>query len=204
VPAMLSLPWRLTGNRRARVLVVRLTREAEQTAGTDRPPRFLENPKVTAPTSKDPGGTALPGRYRRAGAAPACAHGRGSHGETNFGAEWAGSDHTLSTLRPGGRPTRTQDSLPVVGQTLPGGLEGPLGSSERFLRCFLHRFPPFPGLPWRKRASVRPTAVDQTEARKRRTERARSAAKEPCLGLTNHVGLGPTGQPGSAYFRVES
>ena len=30
---------------------------------------------------------------------------------------------------------------------------GPLGSSERFLRCFLHRFPPFPGLPWRKRAS---------------------------------------------------
>jgi hypothetical protein len=30
--------------------------------------------------------------------------------------------HTLSTLRPVGHPTRTQDSLPVVGQTLPGGL----------------------------------------------------------------------------------
>ena len=55
--------------------------------------------------------------------APACAHGRGSHDETNFGAEWAGSVHTLSTLRPGGRPTRTQDSLPAVGQTLPGGLK---------------------------------------------------------------------------------
>jgi hypothetical protein len=121
VPAMLSLPARLTGNRRARVLVDRLTRKAEGTAGTSRPPRFLGNPKVAAPTSKDPGGTALPGRYRRAGAAPACAHGGGSRDETNFGAEWAGSDHTLSTLRPGGRPTRTQDSLPAVGQTLPGG-----------------------------------------------------------------------------------
>jgi hypothetical protein len=75
-------PMRLAGDRRARVLVDRLTRVAEQTAGTDRPPRFLGNPKVTAPTSKDPGGTALPGRYRKAGAAPTCAHGRGSHDET--------------------------------------------------------------------------------------------------------------------------
>jgi hypothetical protein len=80
----------------------------------------------------DPGGTALPGQYGRAGAAPACAHGRGSHDETNFGAGWAGSGHTLSTLRPGGHPPRAQDSLPAVGQTLPGGLQGPLGSSERF------------------------------------------------------------------------
>src|SRR6516225_2650351 len=63
--------------------------------------------------------------------------------------------HTLSTLRPVGHPARTQDSLPAVGQTLPGGLSVPLGSSERFLRCFLHRFPPFPGFPWRKRAPVR-------------------------------------------------
>src|SRR5262249_55349233 len=62
--------------------------------------------------------------------------------------------HTLSTLRPVGRPARTQDSLPAVGQTLPGGLSVPLGPSERFLRCILHRFPPSPGFPWRKRASV--------------------------------------------------
>src|SRR5262245_24482719 len=62
--------------------------------------------------------------------------------------------HTLSTLRPVGRPARTQDSLPAVGRTLPGGLSVPLGPSERFLRCILHRFPPFPGFPWRKRASV--------------------------------------------------
>src|SRR5262249_47864630 len=58
-----------------------------------------------------------------ASAAPACAHGRGCRDETNFGAGWAGSGHTLSTLRPVGRPTRTQDSLPAVGQTLPGGLQ---------------------------------------------------------------------------------
>jgi hypothetical protein len=31
--------------------------------------------------------------------------------------------HTLSTLRPVGHPARTQDSLPGVGQTLPGGLK---------------------------------------------------------------------------------
>ena len=79
---MPSLPMRLTGNRRARVLVDRLTREAEETAETDRPPRFLGNPKVPAPTSRDPGGTALPGQYGRAGAAPTCAHGGGSHEET--------------------------------------------------------------------------------------------------------------------------
>src|SRR5262245_11045597 len=71
--------------------------------------------------------------------------------------------HTLSTLRPVGRPARTQDSLPAVGQTLPGGLSVPLGPSERFLRCFLHRFPPFPGFPWRKRAPVRHPAGEKTD-----------------------------------------
>ena len=79
---MLSLPLRLAGNRRARVLGDRLTRGAETDGGNNRPPRFLGNPQMTAPTSKDPGGTALPGQYRRAGAAPACAHGRGSREET--------------------------------------------------------------------------------------------------------------------------
>jgi hypothetical protein len=38
---------------------------------------------------------------------------------------------SLSTLRPGGLPPRTQDSLPAAGQALPGGLD-PQGSIERF------------------------------------------------------------------------
>jgi hypothetical protein len=84
----------------------RLTRTAEWTAGTGRPPRFLGNPKVAAPTSKDPGGTALPGQYRRAGTAPTCAHGRGSHDETSFRGWMGRLGHTLSTLRPVGHPTR--------------------------------------------------------------------------------------------------
>src|SRR5690242_18364398 len=64
---------------------------------------------------------------------------------------------------PGRSPHRTQDSLPAVGQTLPGGLSVPLGSSERFLRCFLHRFPPFPGLTWRKRAEVEVTEAEKSQ-----------------------------------------
>jgi hypothetical protein len=104
-------------------ITARLTQaECEVTEETNRSPRFLGNPKVTAPTSQDPGGTALPGQYRRAGAAPTCAHGRGSHDETNFGAGWAGSDTRCLRFARGGHPTRTQDSLPAVGQTLPGGL----------------------------------------------------------------------------------
>src|SRR3954449_12415644 len=66
---------------------------------------------------------------------------------------------------PGQSPARTQDSLPAVGQTLPGGLDGPLGSSERF-RAVSYISPPFPGLSWRKRAAVRRLAVEKTEAGK--------------------------------------
>jgi hypothetical protein len=55
------------------------------------------------------GGTALPGGCRSAIAAPICAHGRGSHGETNFGTEWAGSDTTfvrfVRKVTPPGRKT---------------------------------------------------------------------------------------------------
>ncbi len=74
---MISLPVRLTGNRRARVLVDRPTLEPKQTAGTSRPPRFLGNPKVPAPASETPagppsqagtGGQARPPLARTAGA----------------------------------------------------------------------------------------------------------------------------------------
>ena len=54
--------------------------------------------------------------------------------------------HSLSTLRRADYSNPTQDSLPVVGQTLPVGIQYPMGSYERFQT--MH--PPFPGLPWRK------------------------------------------------------
>ena len=57
--------------------------------------------------------------------------------------------HWLSTLRRPGRPGTTQDSLPTVGQTLPGGLEYPQGSIETFLDVsYIH--PPSPSLTQRK------------------------------------------------------
>ena len=59
---------------------------------------------------------------------------------------------------PGGSPHKTQDSLPAVGQTLPGGISVPLGSSERF-RAVSYISPPFPGFSWRKRTSAR-TAIE--------------------------------------------
>jgi hypothetical protein len=55
--------------------------------------------------------------------------------------------HPLSTLRRGGRPNTTQDSLPGGGPTLPGRDLHPQGSNERFQ--LMH--PPFPGFAWRKR-----------------------------------------------------
>ena len=140
LPAMLSLPVRLAGDRRARVLVDRLTREAESTAGTDRPPRFLGNPKVTAPTSKDPGGTFLPGQYGRAGAAPACAHGGGSREETNFGAGWAGSDTRCLRFA---RAVTCKDARLASGcwPDSSGWAPRPTGFLERFLRCSYIAFP---------------------------------------------------------------
>src|SRR5262249_28137962 len=44
----------------------------------------------------------------------------------------------LSTLRPGSRLPRTQDSLPAAGHALPGGIGYPQGSNERFPVYLLH------------------------------------------------------------------
>ena len=167
-PAMRALPGRLTGKRRARVRADRLTRTAEPDGGDGRACQVPGGPPGDRAGFQDPGGTALPGRYGRAGAAPACAHGGGCPDATKFGAGGAGSGHTLSTRRPAGHPARAQDSLAAVGQTRPGGFNGPRGPSARFLRCFLHRFPPFPGFPWRKRASVRGTELSSCRSVGRR------------------------------------
>src|SRR5262249_6868167 len=95
--------------------------------------------------------------------------------------------HTLSTLRPVGRPTRTQDSLPAAGQALPGGLDGPLGSSERF-RAVCYISPPFPGFAWRKRASVPHASATppRTSQFRRFTAVTSTEATEKCLQGSIH------------------
>jgi hypothetical protein len=52
---------------------------------------------------------------------------------------------SLSTLRPGGHPPRTPDSLPAAGQALPGGLP-PAGFQREVSECFLTPHPPLPSL----------------------------------------------------------
>ena len=64
---------------------------------------------------------------------------------------------SLSTLRPGGRPPGTQDSLPAAGQALPGGL-GTRRVPTRGFRVCPYISSSSPKLAWRKaalRAAVR-------------------------------------------------
>jgi hypothetical protein len=85
-------------------LTVRLTQaEGNVTEETNRSPRFLGNPMWSRRLLKTPagppsqagtGGQARPPHARTAGAPTR---------RPNFGAEWAGSGHTLSTLRPDSR-----------------------------------------------------------------------------------------------------
>ena len=49
--------------------------------------------------------------------------------------------HSLSTRRSTGHPSATQDSLPVGGQPLPGGINVPLEPNERFQACCYIPFP---------------------------------------------------------------
>ena len=104
-PAMISLPARLAGSRRARVHWGSAdpnsrTKRRGQTGlpgswGTPRWPRRLLKTPAGPPSQANTGGQARPPHARTAGA-PAK--------RPNFGAEWAGSGHRLSTLRPPGRP----------------------------------------------------------------------------------------------------
>src|SRR5262249_17039304 len=59
----------------------------------------------------------------------------------------------LSTLRSGGYPTTTQDSLPGAGWTFLGGLAYPQGFAERFPSCSYISFP-LPELTWRNPLTV--------------------------------------------------
>jgi hypothetical protein len=102
--------------------------------------RFLGNPRVCSPCSRTPAGSPPPGRYG------------GGTRPTRSLTPWApaiisisGLNSTAFTLavyasQPGS-PQSTQDSLPVVGQTLPGGIGYPQGSDERFPIRFVRLFP---------------------------------------------------------------
>jgi hypothetical protein len=76
---------------------------------------------------------------------------------------------SLSTLRPGGRPPGTQDSLPAAGQALPGGL-GPQGSNERFQSVCPYISSSSPKLAWRKGRVITLDFLSEMSAR---PERAR-------------------------------
>src|SRR5262245_7540254 len=161
---MLSLPWRLAGSRRARVLADRLTRGAENgrreptglpgSWGTPRCPRRLLKAPAGPPPQAGTGGPARPPPARTAGA-PTTGPISGLDGPARTHAVYASpgwAAHQDARLASGCWPGST------------GWARGPLGSSERF-RAVSDTSPPSPGLPWRKRAAVRHPAGDQTEAR---------------------------------------
>jgi hypothetical protein len=85
----------------------------------------------------DPGGTSAPGHYRRLTRPPSFRQ-RRLAARNGFRGSMARLSSSLSTLRTAGRPDGTQDSFPVAGHALPGGIGYPQGSSERFQSCILH------------------------------------------------------------------
>jgi hypothetical protein len=107
-------------------------------------PKFLENPYCTFAGLFDPGRTTASDRLRDAVTRPPL---RKRQGLLHCGFRgsiprlWC----SLSTLRPGGRPPRTQDSLPAAGQALPDGLS-PAGFRREVSECFLTSHPPLPSL----------------------------------------------------------
>jgi len=78
----------------------------------------------------DPGGTDASGHCNAPARPPLCPRRRLPH--LVLRGSITRLRHWLSTLRRPGRPDTTQDSLPVVGQTLPDGLVHPQGSNKRF------------------------------------------------------------------------
>ena len=99
--------------------------------GDDRASQVPGGPPYARALLSDPDGTSAPGHYNASvqpsafgtASAPAVRFLRGSITRPM---------HSLSTLRRVDYSTTTQDSLPAVGQTLPGGTGYPQGPNERF------------------------------------------------------------------------
>ena len=68
---------------------------------------------------------------------------------------------SLSTLRRGRYLTTTQDSRPVAGQALPGGLPTHKIPLRGFKIAFLHLYPPLPNFAWRNGGDLLREDVDR-------------------------------------------
>jgi hypothetical protein len=87
-----------------------------------RSPEFLWNPDVCTPCSSTPAGPPAPGQYGAPGMAPAGGNYVGSRNYQGFRSSiaWLYTLAVYASYPPS--PTSTQDSLPAVGHTLPGGV----------------------------------------------------------------------------------
>ena len=119
-------------------------------AETTRSPRFLGSPPVCMPRSLTPASSSRPA-VLGVSTRPSIFLTMSALAGTISRGSITRPAHSLCTLRRADRSATTQHAVPAGGQPLPGGLEYPLGSIERFLRFRLTSLPPFPGFAWRTR-----------------------------------------------------
>lgn len=139
---VISLPPVHRAGPRAGCLLFGTTLKPTLFRGGIRPLEFRGDPGACPPCSSTPAG---PRRQaiRRRGTVPAGGNCEDSRNNQGFRSSVAGLDTLAVYASQPPSPTTTQDSLPAVGQTLPGGTGYPPGPTERFLQRFLHCGPPF-------------------------------------------------------------
>ena len=116
----ISLPEPPSASAQGLELVTRYLRPGSTTEAHG-PPRFLGNPRERALLS-DPGGIVGARPLRRHDAAFRRLKHVGSRDNNHFGAQSHGPFTRCLTLRSGGCPVTTQDSLPAAGQRYRAGL----------------------------------------------------------------------------------
>jgi hypothetical protein len=111
-------------------------------------PWFLGNPNVYMPCSSTPARWLVPGLFSTT-VQPSAVSKSSALAVRSFRGSITRPAHSLSTLRNAGYPIITQDSLPVGGQPLPGGISThwvPHAISEQLPVAHSKR-PGFPGAP---------------------------------------------------------
>jgi len=145
-----SLPLRQTLQWRARRISGRFLRRPVPLVrwNTMGLPRFLGNPNVYMPCSSTPARWLVPGLLSTT-RQPSVVSKSSALAVRSFRGSITRPAHSLSTLRNAGYPFITQDSLPVGGQPLPGGISThwvPHAISEQPPVTHSKR-PGFPGAP---------------------------------------------------------